>query len=377
MNTVDAGCFALARQPQEAPGPAGRTLEGEDLERWRRRFGPFLKHIRKKRVVLALSGGGLAFPCHVSTLRVLELLRVPVSAVYGTSAGAVIGGLYAAGLSTGDLERTMLAIESPEELFGFAARFPALRLVSAEIVRKLRGATFESLGIYDLSTVEQFVERILVEYVGRVPTLGELEVDFSCIAYDIGTGERRPGKPEMTRKKVFSTRRTPDVRLSDAIAASMSIPGILTPKKINGRHYIDGGPVEHLPISTAHDDWASGGLFRKKVVTIGVDLGYGGEALTIEHLANPVDLILYTNSVQSRTITQYNLLRCHSPRRGHTVVLVRPKTMHIGLADIEKIPLAIRSAYVETVEQLAGPGFLRQTEAEIAKTQSLLGRSSL
>jgi len=377
VNAEDARTFTLAKQPQEPPGPGGRTLEGDDLERWRERFRPFLRHIKRKKVVLALSGGGLAFPCHVSALRVLELLEVPVSAVYGTSAGAVVGGLHAAGLSTVDLERVMLAIESPEELFGFAARFPALRLVSAEIVRKLRGATFDSLGIYDLSTVEEYVERVLREYVGRVPTLGELEMDFSCVAYDIGTGEPQGNEPDMTRKKVFSTRRTPNVRLSEAIAASMSIPGILTPKKIDGRHYIDGGPVEHLPISTAHGDWVSGGLFRRKVVTIGVDLGSGGEALTVEHLTNPVDLILYTNSVQSRTITQYNLLRCHNPRRGNTVVLIRPKTLHIGLADIEKIPLAIQSAYAETVEQLAGPGFLRQTESEIARTQNLLGCGSL
>ena len=128
MNAEDARTFTLAKQPQEPPGPGGRTLEGDDLERWRERFRPFLRHIKRKKVVLALSGGGLAFPCHVSALRVLELLEVPVSAVYGTSAGAVVGGLHAAGLSTVDLERVMLAIESPEELFGFAARFPSGKL---------------------------------------------------------------------------------------------------------------------------------------------------------------------------------------------------------------------------------------------------------
>ncbi|MCK4409652.1 MAG: patatin-like phospholipase family protein, partial [Candidatus Eisenbacteria sp.] len=84
--------FSLARQPQDPPSRDGPTLDGENLERWKEQFSPLLRFLRHKKVVVALSGGGMAMSCHVSALRVLQLLGVRVAAIYGTSAGAVIGG---------------------------------------------------------------------------------------------------------------------------------------------------------------------------------------------------------------------------------------------------------------------------------------------
>lgn len=367
----DVSWFSLSNQPQEPLSPEGTTLSGPELERWRERFRPFLSYVRRKEVVAALSGGGMALACHVSVLRVLELLSVPVSRIYGTSAGAVIGGLYAAGMSTSDLEATMLAIESPDELFGFAARYPALRLMGSELLRRLRGPSLDNLGIYDLSTVENYVESTLLKHIGRVPTMGELKVDFTCLAFDIGTGSPAGGT---AGKKTFSSRGTPDVKVSDAIAASMSIPGILTPKRMGERYYIDGSPVEHLPIATALEDWlATKRPFGARIAMIAVDLGAGGEAPSEEALEHTIDLIQYAQSIQNLAVTQYNLMRCHRPRRGSSVVLLRPRTMSIGLQEVGKIPRSMHAAYAETVRQLSGPGFLSGTQENILAAKRFLG----
>jgi NTE family protein len=61
----------------------------------------------RPRVGLVLSGGGARGAAHIGVLKVLEQMRVPVDAIAGTSMGAVVGGLYASGLSAHDIEKIM------------------------------------------------------------------------------------------------------------------------------------------------------------------------------------------------------------------------------------------------------------------------------
>lgn len=366
--------FSLAEQPQDPVEQDGTTLEGVDLDAWRARFRPFLDFIQNREVVLVLSGGGMLLPCHVSVLHVLELLNVPVSKIYGTSAGAVIGGLYSAGITTTELQQIMLDIETPDDLFGVAARYPELRFVTNELRRTLLGVSPEESGVYDLAQVERFVTRALIKYTGRVPRLSELGADFSSITLDMGTGG---DSDECIGKAVLSRRTAPDHRLSDAISASMAIPGVFPPKLIGGRYYVDGAVVEQLPIMTALEEWqASRRRFRTRpLVIIAVDLGVAGNAPSRDKLRNPVDLVIHTYEIQGRIITQHSLIRAHRPRRGTSVVLIRPATLRIDLREIEKIPRALCSAYEETVRQLSGSGFLDTTLSEVRSARQELGIS--
>ena len=374
MAKRDCDWFSLMRQPQDPVSMDGPTLEGAEFERWRERFRPLLRYLRRKRVVVALSGGGMAMPCHVSVLRVLELLEVPIAAIYGTSAGAVIGGLYAAGVGVADLERIMLDISHPDELVGFGSRHPAVRLAAGEVVRAFTAPSFKRAGIFTAGRLEEYVRTLMHTYLGGVPGISELRMPFACVAFDIGTGKPRPGTREFATKQVFSANRTPDVSLADAIGASMAIPGTLPPKRIGDRFYIDGATVEHLPIATAFDDWVSHRRFgRPRTVVIASDLGYGGTVPREESLAHPMDLVLYSSSIQGRAITDYSLLYCHRPRRGFSVVLLRPRTMSIGLCDTEKIPAALKTSYEEVVVQLSGRGFLDLTDEHIRCAGSFLG----
>jgi predicted acylesterase/phospholipase RssA len=372
---TDLSWFSLARQPQEPLAPGGATLAGRDLVKWRERFRPLLRYLAKREVVLALSGGGMSMPSHVSTLRVLELLDVHPTHIYGTSAGAVIGGLRAAGLSTADLESVMLDITSADELFGFASRHPALRLVTGAIRRTFIRPTLDDAGIYSLNRVEDYVEQTLRKYIGRVPTMGELNLPFSCIAMDIGTGRKDDAGKDTVRKVVFSRAATPDVPLSDAIGASMSIPGIITPKKIGGRYHIDGASIEHLPVATAHGEWLSRRRrFGRPLAIVAVDLGYSGDTLPEEDLVDPIDLVIYSRRVQERAITFYNLQNCHRPKRGSSVILVRPKTLPAELHEVEKIPMLLHAAYEEAVTLLGGPGFLDETMSALSRAATFLAQ---
>jgi predicted acylesterase/phospholipase RssA len=370
---TDVSWFSLARQPQEPLSPDGPTLTGRELERWRERFRPLNRHLKHRDVIVALSGGGMLLPCHVGALRVLELAGVPLDRIFGTSAGAIVGGLFAAGLTTADLEETMLAIESPDEIFGFAARYPRLRMVTREVRRILLDLPPEESGVYDLEQVEEFVSDTLARYVGRVPRLGELDIDFSCVALDLGTGHE--GDENVLRKRVFSRESAPDVSLSDAIAASMAIPGVFPPKRIEGRYYVDGGVIEQLPIGTAREEWmrTRPRFSRRKLAILGIDLGPPGEAPSLDVMGHPMDLVIYTQRLQGRVITELELIGCHEPRRRNSVILVRPANFEIALYEIEKIPLALHDSYRETLHQLAGDDFLAITEQEIEQARGAFG----
>jgi predicted acylesterase/phospholipase RssA len=367
----DFDWFSLAGQPQARVEQGAPTLTGPELDAWKDRFARLTRFLRHKRIVLALSGGGMAMACHVSVLRVLELLNVTPDAIYGTSAGAVIGGLYAAGLSVAELERVMLDISDPDDLFGFAARHPAMRLMAGEVVRAFAAPSFEHASIYGSTKLEGYLGNVLETYTGGVPRMSELRVPFACIAFDIGTGRPDPEERERATKSVFSSEDTPDVSLSDAISASMAIPGTLPPKQIDGRFYIDGASIEHLPIATALDDWHTTQAFgRPRTAVLAVDLGYGGRAPREDTLRNPMDLVLYSGSIQSRALTDYNLTYCHRPLRGFSIILLRPRDISIGLCEIEKIPRVMKTAYEKTVRQLSGRGFFDLTQEHIRRARA-------
>jgi len=369
----DLEWFRLSKQPQEPLEPGGVSLAGDDLEAWRERFLPLRKHLKRRDVIVALSGGGMLLPCHVGALRVLELIGVPLDDIYGTSAGAIVGGLLAAGLTTEQLEQTMRDIDSPDEIFGFAARYPRLRMITREMRRLLLDLPPEESGIYDLEQVEEFVSEVLTKYVGGVPTFAELEVEFSCVALDLGTGDSDEG--ERTRKQVFSKETSPDVRLNEAIAASMAIPGVFPPKKIGGHYYVDGGVVEQIPIGTAREEWMRGRrrFSRRKLAIIGIDLGPPGAPPSLEVLGHPMDVVLYTQRLQGRVITELELIRCHDPRKRISVVLLRPADLEIALYETEKIPLALHASYVRTLRQLEGDRFLEQTDSAIESARTAFG----
>ncbi len=330
----------------------------------------FLKFLKGKKVYLALSGGGLALVCHISVIRIIEELGIKVERVYGTSAGSVIGGFFAAGLSWKQMREAALELKNPDDLFGFASRHIILRTFKSELQFKKKG--FEGAAIYNHKRLESYIENTIVRYFGRVPKLGELTIPYGAVAFNIGTG--KPGGLGLSLKKVFSTESTPEVSLKDAIVASISIPGIFPPKKIGEYYYIDGGVIENLPIVSAYEDWLQKKKFyEKNLVILAVDLGYGGETLKEKGTIKPHDMLLYAFSVEGKTINQYSLLKVHKPRKGSQVILLKPRCYDIGLTDFEKIKDAMDKSYINVCNQLKDRNFLLETQEDIKKARIMLG----
>lgn len=164
------------------------------------------------KVGLALSCGGARGLAHVGVIQVLEEEGIPVSAIAGTSMGAYVGSLWAAGLNGSRLEalareikdrKTMLKLLDP--LFP-----PSEGLIRGDKIRK---HLERSLGALDFS---------------------ELAVPLLVIATDI----------DSLSAHVFDSG-----SVAAAVHASSAIPGVCAPVRLNGRRYIDGGASEPMPVT--------------------------------------------------------------------------------------------------------------------------------
>lgn len=197
----------------------------------------------RPRVALVLSGGGARGFAHVGVLKALEAARVPVDMVVGTSMGAIIGGLYATGLSADELERELLAVEW-NALFN--TREPRQLLSQRRKEEDFEFSPVLQLGFKDgefrLPTgavSSRSLEMLLRRYTlgtRALPHFDALPTPFRAVATDMESGQAVVlGQGD----------------LAAAMRASMSVPGVFAPLELEGRLLGDGGLVNNLPVDVA------------------------------------------------------------------------------------------------------------------------------
>jgi NTE family protein len=206
------------------------------------RTGP-LAGAARPRVGLVLSGGGARGAAHIGVLKVLDDLHIPVDAIAGTSMGAVVGGLYASGLSAREIEaimtsvnwqdafrdrpsRTDLAFRRKEEEENFLVNFPL----------GLRSRHFQlPKGLIQGQRLSQFLRRLTLP-IAEVTDFDALPTHFRAVATDLESGD-----PVVMH----------DGDLASAMRASLSAPGVFAPVERDGRLLVDGGLAENLPVDVA------------------------------------------------------------------------------------------------------------------------------
>ncbi|HKD54992.1 MAG TPA: patatin-like phospholipase family protein [Steroidobacteraceae bacterium] len=198
---------------------------------------------QRPRIGLVLSGGGARGTAHIGVLKVLEQMRVPIDAIAGSSMGAVVGGLYASGLSPRDIEKIMTSINWQD---AFRDRPPRADL---DLRRKEEDETFLvkfPLGVRDGRIVlpkgliqgQKLTEtlRRLTLPVARISNFDDLPTPFRAVATDLETGETA----------VLSSG-----DLTSAMRASLSAPGVFAPVDREGRLLVDGGISDNVPVDIA------------------------------------------------------------------------------------------------------------------------------
>lgn len=199
----------------------------------------------RQRTALVLGGGGARGAAHIGVLEVLERERIPVDCVVGTSMGGLVAGSYAAGLSPA-LMREKLATADWTDMFLDVADFSQLSYRKKKVSKGYLGGTELGLskrgmqiqpGVVAGEKIKLFFNQLVDADLGE-REIQELALPLAIVATDIGTGER----------VVFR-----EGSLTQAMRATMSVPGLMAPVEYQNRKLVDGGLVDNLPIEVGRD----------------------------------------------------------------------------------------------------------------------------
>ncbi|MFZ6657548.1 patatin-like phospholipase family protein [Undibacterium sp. TJN19] len=285
--------------------------------------------VKNPRICLALSGGGARGFAHVGVLKVLEELHIPIDCIAGTSMGAVVGGLYAAGFSATEIEKRLDALKLNDIALDRVERRLLPQSVREEDEQYPLGATLGlSANGVRLPTgvvqATQFMELLQNWTAHLQPDIDfdRLPIPFRTVATDLETG----------KMVVFS--KGP---LHKAIRASMAAPGVFAPVEIDGRLLSDGGLVRNLPVDIARQMGADIVI----AVNIGTPLMPRDQLQTLFNISQQMVNILTEQNVEA----QKALL-------GPDDILIEPQLGNISFMDFARSREAVTIGESDTQKLL-------------------------
>jgi NTE family protein len=245
----------------------------------------------KKKVGLALSGGAARGLAHIGVLRVFREQGIPIDMIAGTSAGAVMGAVYASGQ---DIERMVEhALDAGWKRLAplIDPSFPKTGFIKG---RKITG--------------------LLSTYVGGNIKFSDLKIPLACVATDIDTGE----------EVVIDSG-----PVLEALRASISIPGIFTVVRREGRHLVDGGLTTPVPVNVIRQMGAD------FVIAVNVNPDISGRAggVSKKRIEAHKEPNIFQVMMQSIYITTYSLARNNLI---HADIVIEPDLTNIGAGDFQK-----------------------------------------
>jgi NTE family protein len=238
--------------------------------------GPSATETPKPKIALVLGGGAARGFAHVGVIRVLEQEKIPIDMIVGTSAGSLIGAIYADEMNSFDLEWTAFALEK-DNIFDYAI-FSAVT----------------GMGPVKGDKLEEFVKTKV-----SAPNIENLKLPFAAVATDLNRGTR------------VVLDHGPVAR---AVRASSAIPGVFNPVEHQGKLLVDGGVVDNIPISVAREKGAD--------IVIAVDIS---ENVVNFNITNLIDVVIQAANIMFNENEKY--------KKKDADVLISPAVGNVGMLD--------------------------------------------
>src|SRR5450631_3198896 len=222
---LGAGCLWSAGSRADAESPAGAAPAA------------------RPKVCLVLSGGGSRGMAHIGVLKVLEELKVPIDCIAGTSMGAVVGGLYASGMTAAQIDATMRSVDwqeafrdaPPRRDLAFRRKQDDRNFLVRLPLGLKHGQILLPKGFIQGQKLQETLRQLTLPFSNSTD-FDLLPTPFRAVATDLETGNA-----------VLMEKGD----LAIAMRASMSAPGVFAPVELNGRLLVDGGLAENLPVNVA------------------------------------------------------------------------------------------------------------------------------
>jgi len=227
----------------------------------------------RPKVAVVLSGGGAKGVAHVRALKVIEEAGIPIDIVVGTSMGSLVGGLYASGYTTHQLDSIVAHMNWMDILMDKVDRNERSLAVKQKTENYIIHAEFEKSpfeviqgGLLKGNSVSYLLSELTADHLSPME-YKDLPIPFACVATDI-----------TTKKEVVMHRGI----LAESLRSSMAIPGVFAPVKLDSMVLVDGGLKNNFPVDVAREMGAD--------YVIGVSVG--SEGLDYDQLKSTVDVLL-------------------------------------------------------------------------------------
>jgi NTE family protein len=199
--------------------------------------------LTRPRICLVLSGGGARGMAHIGVLKVLEDLKIPIDCIAGTSMGAIVGGLYASGMTAAEIEATIRSVDwqeafrdaPPRRDLAFRRKQDDRNFLVRLPLGLKHGKILLPKGFIQGQKLQETLRQLTLPFSNST-NFDLLPTPFRAVATDLETGNA-----------VILDRGD----LSIAMRASMSAPGVFAPVELNGQLLVDGGLAENLPVNVA------------------------------------------------------------------------------------------------------------------------------
>ncbi|KFI05838.1 patatin-like phospholipase family protein [Massilia sp. BSC265] len=239
---------------------------------------------RKVRIGLALGGGAARGFAHIGVIKALEAQGIVPEIVVGTSAGSVVGSLYASGLN------------------GFALQKTALAMDEATISDWALPLFGKSTGVLKGEALQNYVNKA----VNNVP-MERLKIRFGAVATDLKTGQ-----PILFNKG----------NTGMAVRASSAVPSVFQPVKIGANTYVDGGLVAPVPVKFTKE------MGAEFIIAVNISSATEGAAT-----ASSLDVLMQTFSIMGQRLNHFELKEAD--------IVITPNLGNMGSADFSNRNLAI------------------------------------
>jgi NTE family protein len=203
-----------------------------------------------QKVGLVLSGGGATGLAHIGVLKALEEKGIPIDYITGTSAGALVGSLYASGFSLEEIEAYVLSDDFQLMTLGKLKSTQRFLYKEQEYNASMVDISFSGDSIIKKSLPTNFISSAFLDFemLKILGTTGasynndfdSLFVPFRCVASDIVN----------KRSVVFN-----EGPLNQAVRSSMTFPFYLFPIRVNGTLMFDGGLYNNFPANVMYNDF--------------------------------------------------------------------------------------------------------------------------
>lgn len=289
--------------------------------------------MKRPTVGVALSGGGIRGLTHIGVLKSLLANGVPIDLISGTSAGAIVASLYACGYTPQQMEQLAKNMKTSQLI--------DLKMTVSDLFKHgmkwlMSGMSrFWSVlpnGLVKGDKIERYFSSLWQER-----TLRDTFIPVAITAVDLNSADTvffttpLPGN-----RAILNARYYHNALLTDAVRASISIPGVFFPKKFRGMTLVDGAVKNNLPTDILKHMGAD--------VIIAVDLGYSGEPNPDVHSVG--EILIQCIDIMNREVT---LLKSEK----YADVIIRPSVFDINFKELKNTALAISRGEQAAKEQMS------------------------